>query len=100
MAQFDLQITLEYDIITASDVSELIAKVNERIQDSDTWQPLGGAIAYKGVLCQTIVRKKKPQPVDKAICEMCGKEIIFDGQRWDHLGELKPRHPAWPKGAA
>lgn len=32
----------------------------------------------------------------KAICSQCGKEIIFIGPYWDHPGEIKPRHPAFP----
>ena len=33
----------------------------------------------------------------RAICKMCGKEIIYIGPYWDHAGEMKPRHPALPK---
>jgi hypothetical protein len=34
---------------------------------------------------------------DKAICAGCGAAIVFVGPYWDHIGEIKPRHPALPK---
>lgn len=42
MAQFNLTIALEYDIITAPDFDQLVTRVNERIQSGEGWQPLGG----------------------------------------------------------
>lgn len=33
----------------------------------------------------------------KAICKSCGKGITYVGPYWDHIGEPKPRHPAWPR---
>lgn len=58
MAQFNLSITLEYDIITAQDDITLATKVNERLQSGNDWEPLGGVISHRGVLCQAIVREK------------------------------------------
>jgi hypothetical protein len=37
------------------------------------------------------------KPGDKAICMMCDEIIRYVGPHWEHLGELQPRHPAWPK---
>lgn len=37
------------------------------------------------------------KPGDIAICKMCGEAIQYAGPHWEHLGELQPRHPAWPE---
>jgi len=98
MAQFDLQITIEYDLVSASHKLQLIEEIKKRIAEG--WQPLGGAFAHDDDFYQTMVREKKPDPPklgDRAACQACDAEIVFDGRRWDHIGELKPRHPAWPK---
>jgi len=34
----------------------------------------------------------------QVLCSQCGGAIEWQGQYWDHLGELKPRHPATPAG--
>lgn len=34
---------------------------------------------------------------DEAQCKMCNDTIRYVGPYWEHLGELQPRHPAWPK---
>ena len=33
---------------------------------------------------------------DQAYCSDCGGPITFDGERWEHEGPQKPRHPAMP----
>lgn len=38
-----------------------------------------------------------PKPGDHASCASCGNDIVFIGTYWDHVGELKPRHPASPQ---
>lgn len=40
MAQFNLTITLEYNVILHNDLGQLITEVNQRIGEG--WQPLGG----------------------------------------------------------
>jgi hypothetical protein len=30
-------------------------------------------------------------------CAVCETEIMFDGERWTHVGACQPRHIAWPK---
>ena len=35
---------------------------------------------------------------DKAVCAMCGNDIEYTGHFWDHVGEIKPRHPATLQG--
>jgi hypothetical protein len=37
-----------------------------------------------------------PKVGDQSACASCGNDIVFIGPYWDHVGELKPRHPAWP----
>lgn len=39
----------------------------------------------------------EPATGDEAVCRMCGETIRYVGPYWEHLGELQPRHPAWPK---
>src|SRR5687767_8339241 len=34
---------------------------------------------------------------ERAVCAQCDAAIVFDGQAWDHLGIVRPRHIAWPK---
>lgn len=38
-----------------------------------------------------------PKPGAPAVCDQCGNDIVFVGPYWDHVGELKPRHPAFPQ---
>ena len=38
-----------------------------------------------------------PKTGDRAACASCGNDIIFVGPHWDHVGELKPRHSAFPQ---
>lgn len=40
---------------------------------------------------------REPVTGDEAVCRMCGETIRYVGPYWEHLGELQPRHPAWPK---
>lgn len=40
---------------------------------------------------------QEPQVGTEATCKMCGEPIRYVGPYWEHLGELQPRHPAWPK---
>lgn len=56
MAQFDLTITLEYALVSASNQLPFVEVVNKWI--SEGWQPLGGAFAYEGDLCQAMVREQ------------------------------------------
>lgn len=56
MAQFNLSIALEYDLVSASHKLQLVEEVRKRI--ADDWQPLGGAFAYEGEIYQTMVREK------------------------------------------
>lgn len=42
----------------------------------------------------------EPKTGDKAVCSMCGNDIEYTGQFWDHCDEIKPRHPATPQGQA
>lgn len=70
MAQFNLSVTLEYDIITAQDDRTLVIRVNEFLQNSKGWQPLGGVISHRGILCQTVVREKPKSVAEKIIDEV------------------------------
>lgn len=38
----------------------------------------------------------EPKFGDISNCSQCGKEIIFVGPYWDHMGDRKPRHTAQP----
>lgn len=39
--------------------------------------------------------KKNYKIGDKAICDVCGREIVFLGEYWKHTGE-EWRHVAYP----
>ena len=64
MAQFNLSITLEYDLIFHYDSDSFIEAVNKKL--SEGWQPLGGAFTRKDTFCQTVVREepKENHPLD------------------------------------
>ena len=36
----------------------------------------------------------------RAICKACGERIVFVSPKWDHVGEMKPRHLAQPQAEA
>lgn len=60
MAQFNLSITIEYDLVSASHKLQLVAEVRKWI--AKDWQPLGGAFAYDDEIHQTMVREKPKEP--------------------------------------
>jgi hypothetical protein len=60
MAQFNLTITLEYDLVSASHKLQLVEEVRKWI--AEDWQPLGGAFAHDGDFYQTMVREKPKEP--------------------------------------
>lgn len=60
MAQFDLSITLEYALVSASHQLPFVEIVNEWIAEG--WQPLGGAFVYEGDFYQAMVREKPKEP--------------------------------------
>lgn len=75
MAQFNLSITLEYDILRCIDPDILTEVINKRI--SEDWQPLGGAFMFQDRLwCQTIVREKPKPLAEKVIDEVAKFETI------------------------
>ncbi len=47
----------------------------------------------------TLFEDDPPIPGTPAECEQCGNDIVFVGPYWDHVGALKPRHPAVPQKA-
>lgn len=65
MAQFDLSITLEYTLVSASHQLPFVDEVNKWI--SEGWQPLGGAFAYEGDLCQAMVREQPRESTDRIL---------------------------------
>ena len=40
-----------------------------------------------------------PKPGAHAVCDQCGYDIVFIDPYWDHVGEPKPKHPAFPQKA-
>lgn len=83
---------------------EEVRGVHKRLKSIDATILLCEAANHQGITSLWSVMpnemRDSPKLGDKAICKMCDREIIFDGRWWDHPGELKPRHPAWPKEAA
>lgn len=65
MAQFDLTIALEYELVSATNQVTFVAKVNEWI--SEGWQPLGGAFVYEGEVYQAMVREKSRESTDRIL---------------------------------
>lgn len=65
LAQFNLSITLEYELAVATHRLQLVEEVRRWIADG--WQPLGGPFVYEGDLCQAMVREKPKEPVDHTI---------------------------------
>lgn len=41
-------------------------------------------------------RIAQPTIGERATCDACGKEIVWVGYYWDHVGINKPRHIAFP----
>ena len=39
---------------------------------------------------------KEPQMGDTGHCETCHERLVYTGLYWDHVGEMKPKHPAVP----
>lgn len=54
MAQFDLSVVLDYDLVMENHLRFVVA-VRKRIADG--WQPLGGAFVYEGYLCQAMIKQ-------------------------------------------
>ena len=50
---------------------------------------------FKDILVERL--NLEPEAGAMAICKMCNQDIRYIGPYWEHLGELQPRHPAWPK---
>lgn len=53
---------IEYDIVSTTDISELIENVNKKIKDG--WEPIGG-------LCTLV------EPVPKQLADTLGNTIVF-----------------------
>ena len=58
MAQFDLSITLEYDLVMEVNRLRLVEEVQKKIANG--WQPIGGISFCEDYLCQAVVRKAPP----------------------------------------
>ncbi len=56
MAQFNLNINLEYYLVLEGHQLDLIREVNKRLKEG--WQPLGGIATWEEYLCQAVVREK------------------------------------------